>query len=374
LKNIFEIKGLNSIISSPNGPVYVLNDITFSIPKGKTLGIVGESGSGKTQLMMAISGTQPLTPGIVSGSVHYYDHSDISFYPDELELKNHFKIYRSENSANYKRKNAQNFEKSVREKFSGLRGTVIGIIPQDPKSFLNPFWTVQEFFIEAFNKLSEFELIKEKDLQSFIQNNFEKFDLDVALKNKYPNELSGGEAQRVMNAFVLAHKPKVVFADETTTGIDVSRQINVISQFKLIQSENPDTTIIIISHDFAFLNHLVDTYVVMFGGFVLEVINDINKLRSRETLHPYTADLLSSLDQSSNNIQKETIDNFIDLTIKPQGCPYKDRCKVFASGDRELQHKCESEFPPIVDSYSGEKVEELNTDWQRCWYPFLEAK
>jgi len=255
-----------------------------------------------------------------------------------------------------------------------LRGTVIGIIPQDPKSFLNPFWTVQEFFMEAFNKLSEFELIKEKDLQSFIQNNFEKFDLDVALKNKYPNELSGGEAQRVMNAFVLAHKPKVVFADETTTGIDVSRQINVISQFKLIQSENPDTTIIIISHDFAFLNHLVDTYVVMFGGFVLEVINDINKLRSRETLHPYTADLLSSLDQSSNNIQKETIDNFIDLTIKPQGCPYKDRCKVFASGDRELQHKCESEFPPIVDSYSGEKVEELNTDWQRCWYPFLEAK
>ena len=374
MSNIFNIEGLNSIISSPNGPVYVLNDITFSIPKGKTIGIVGESGSGKTQLMMAMTGTQPLTPGIVSGSVHYYDHSDISFYPDELELKNHYRVHRRVNSENYKRKNAHSFEQSVREQFSELRGTVFGIIPQDPKSFLNPYWTIEELFKEAYNKFFEIGQIKEKKLETFIHNNFEKFDLDIAVKNKYPDELSGGEAQRVMNAFVLAHKPKVVFADETTTGIDVSRQKKVISQFKLIQSENPDTTIVIISHDFAFLNHLVDTYVVMFGGFVLEAINDINKLRSRETLHPYTADLLLSLDSSNNNIQKETIDHFIDLTIKPQGCPYKDRCKVFASGDRELQHKCESEFPPIVDSYSGEKVEELNTDWQRCWYPFLEAK
>ena len=374
MSNIFNIKGLNSIISSPNGPVYVLNDITFSIPQGKTIGIIGESGSGKTQLMMAITGTQPMTPGVVSGSVHFYNNSDLSFYPDEVELKNHYRVHRRVNSENYKRKNAKSFEQSVREQFSGLRGTVIGIIPQDPKSFLNPFWTVQEFFMEAFNKLSEFELIKEKDLQSFIKNNFEKFDLDVAVKNKYPDELSGGEAQRVMNAFVLAHKPKVVFADETTTGIDVSRQKKVINQFKLIQSENPDTTIVIISHDFAFLNHLVDTYVVMFGGFLLEAIHDINNLYSKKSLHPYTADLLSSLDPNSKNIQKERIDHFIDLTIKPQGCPYKDRCKVFASGDRELQHKCESELPPIVDPYSGEKVEELNTDWLRCWQPYLESK
>lgn len=374
MSNIFNIEGLNSIISSPNGPVYVLNDITFSIPKGKTIGIVGESGSGKTQLMMAMTGTQPLTPGIVSGSVHYYDHSDISFYPDELELKNHYRVHRRVNSENYKRKNAHSFEQSVREQFSELRGTVFGIIPQDPKSFLNPYWTIEELFKEAYNKFFEIGQIKEKKLETFIHNNFEKFDLDIAVKNKYPDELSGGEAQRVMNAFVLAHKPKVVFADETTTGIDVSRQKKVISQFKLIQSENPDTTIVIISHDFAFLNHLVDTYVVMFGGFVLEAINDINKLRSRETLHPYTADLLLSLDSSNNNIQKETIDHFIDLTIKPQGCPYKDRCKVFASGDRELQHKCESEFPPIVDHSNEQLIETKNTDWQRCWHPYLEAK
>ncbi|MDP6133783.1 MAG: ATP-binding cassette domain-containing protein [Candidatus Marinimicrobia bacterium] len=374
MSNIFNIEGLNSIISSPNGPVYVLNDITFSIPKGKTIGIVGESGSGKTQLMMAMTGTQPLTPGIVSGSVHYYDHSDISFYPDELELKNHYRVHRRVNSENYKRKNAHSFEQSVREQFSELRGTVFGIIPQDPKSFLNPYWTIEELFKEAYNKFFEIGQIKEKKLETFIHNNFEKFDLDIAVKNKYPDELSGGEAQRVMNAFVLAHKPKVVFADETTTGIDVSRQKKVISQFKLIQSENPDTTIVIISHDFAFLNHLVDTYVVMFGGFVLEAINDINKLRSRETLHPYTADLLLSLDSSNNNIQKETIDHFIDLTIKPQGCPYKDRCKVFTIGTRELQHKCESEFPPIVDHSNEQLIETKNTDWQRCWHPYLEAK
>ena len=374
MRNIFEIKHLSSIISSVNGPVYVLNDITFSIEKGKTIGIVGESGSGKTQLMMAMTGIQPLTPGVVSGNVRYSDKSDILFYPNELELKKHYLVHHRTNSENYLRKNAQSFERSIRKKFSNLRGTVFGIIPQDPKSYLNPYWTIEELFKEAYNKLFEIGQAKEKELEKFIYNNFEKFDLDIAVKNKYPDELSGGEAQRVMNAFVLAHKPKVIFADETTTGIDVTRQKKVIKQFKLIKSENSDTTIIIISHDFAFLNHLVDAYIVMFGGFVVEAIHDKNKLKTMEDLHPYTVDLISSLHSSNNKIQKETIDNFIDLKIKPNGCPYKARCKLYSMGNLELQPLCENELPPIINPFSGEKVEELNTDWQRCWYPYLETK
>lgn len=373
MRNIFEIKHLYSIISSVNGPVYVLNDITFSIEKGKTIGIVGESGSGKTQLMMAMTGTQPFNPGVVSGNVRYLDKSDIYFYPNNHDLNNHYRVHRRTNSENYVRNNAKSYEKSIHEKYTNLRGTVFGIIPQDPKSYLNPYWTIEELFNEAYSKLVEIDQINENGLESFIYDNFVKFDLDIAVKNKYPDELSGGEAQRVMNAFVLAHKPKVVFADETTTGIDISRQKKVINEFKLIKSENPDTTIIIISHDFAFLNHLVDTYIVMFGGFVLETIHDIKKLGSIEDRHPYTTDLLSSLIPQMNN-QNDTIDHFIDLKIKPQGCPYKDRCSLFANGNMELKQLCENELPPIVDPYSGKKVDDLNTDWQRCWKPYLETK
>ena len=90
MNNVLEINRLNSIISSKKGPVYVLNDISFSIPKGKTIGIIGESGSGKTQLMMAITGTQRLIPGVVSGSVKYFGDTPQFFYPDQTDFNNKY--------------------------------------------------------------------------------------------------------------------------------------------------------------------------------------------------------------------------------------------------------------------------------------------
>ena len=95
MNNVLEINCLNSIISSKKGPVYVLNDISFSIPRGKTIGIIGESGSGKTQLMMAITGTQSLTPGVVSGSVKYFGdtgETPLSFYPDQTDLNKKYAV------------------------------------------------------------------------------------------------------------------------------------------------------------------------------------------------------------------------------------------------------------------------------------------
>ena len=376
MNNILEVRDLNSIISSKKGPVYVLNDISFSIPKGKTIGIIGESGSGKTQLMMAITGTQRLIPGVVSGSVKYFGDTPQFFYPDQTDFNNKYAVYQTVDG-NYKRKNSDTFERFVREKFKDLRGIKFGIIPQDVKSFLNPFWTIERFFMEAYKRLVKMELSENLSFETFIDKNLEKFDLDATkIKDKYPGELSGGEAQRVMNAFVLAHKPQVIFADESTTGLDMGRQKDVIHQLKILKEENPDTSIIIISHDFAFLSHLVDAYFVMFGGFLIEAIYDKSRLKKRETLHPYTADLLSSLDPVNKGTDKNASITglLVDYKKKPMGCPYTSRCKLFDNGDIELRDKCTNELPPIVKYREDQSVKSSSTDWQRCWYRFEEGE
>ena len=379
MNNVLEINCLNSIISSKKGPVYVLNDISFSIPRGKTIGIIGESGSGKTQLMMAITGTQSLTPGVVSGSVKYFGdtgETPLSFYPDQTDLNKKYAVYRTVDG-NYKRKNADSFERFVRDKFKELRGTKFGIIPQDVKSFLNPYWTVDKFFLEAYKRLDKTKLLEDSNFETFFKINVDKFDLNATkIKNKYPGELSGGEAQRVMNAFVLAHKPQVIFADESTTGLDMGRQKEVIHQLEVLKEENPRTSIIIISHDFAFLSHLVDAYIVMFGGFLLEAIYDKSRLQKREVLHPYTADLLSSLDPIIFDTDKSAgITGLLsDYRKKLIGCPYTSRCKLLDNGNNELRNKCTNELPPLVNYRENQSDQSSNTDWQRCWYRYLNGE
>ena len=198
--------------------------------------------------MKAITGTQRLTPGVVSGSVNYFDSSARSLYPSQRELDNEFSIYPTIDG-NYKRKNEGLFKRKVRSNYVDLRGTIFGIIPQDSKSYLNPFWTVEQFFQDAYNRLVESPLMLDTNFDEFLSSNLEKFDLDAkATRKKYPNELSGGQAQRVMNAFVLAHRPRIIFADESTTGLDVGRQKKVIEHLSVLSEEDPSNTIIIILH------------------------------------------------------------------------------------------------------------------------------
>ena len=376
MNNILEINNLYSIISSPKGPVHVLNDISFAIPKGKIIGIIGESGSGKTEMMKAITGTQRLTPGVVSGSVNYFDSATRSLYPSQRELDNEFSIYPTIDG-NYKRKNEDLFKRKVRSNYVDLRGTIFGIIPQDSKSYLNPFWTVEQFFQDAYNRLVESPLMLDTNFDEFLSSNLEKFDLDAkATRKKYPNELSGGQAQRVMNAFVLAHRPRIIFANESTTGLDVGRQKKVIEHLSVLSEEDPSNTIIIISHDIAFLSHLVEIYYVLFNGFLFESIYDLKRLNIREMLHPYTGDLLSSLTPDISDIEPagDNIKPAANLTEKLTGCPYVGRCGLFANGDGELKNKCKNELPPAVEKPTGKPPKSLNMDWQRCWHRYLDQQ
>ena len=371
MNNIIEVKGLNSVISTAERNLFVLNDIIFSIPKGKIIGIIGESGSGKTQLMLALTGSQSHSPGVVSGEVLYNISQPVNIYPTKSEFNEKFSIYRTFDGT-LKKRHSDEFQRTVESKVKGMRGEMFGIIPQDCGSYLNPHWNIEKLFKKVFNRLNRSRPGENLDFNDFFRYHMEKFDLEFNLiRRKYPYELSGGEAQRVMNAFVFAHDPKILFFDEGTTGIDVSRQKKVISELKkMIENRTDDTAIVLISHDIAFLNHLVDVYFVMYSGLLLESIFNKERLYNKESLHPYTEDLIFSLDPSKSRtikINKDVSDASKDRTLKPVGCPYRSKCGLYESGNAILKNKCSTEIPPLISQDTKRNVISIDSDWLRCW-------
>ena len=219
MNSLLKIDNMSSILSSKDGPVFVLNDISLKIKQGQTVGLVGESGSGKTQLSMAFCGMQDLTPGVVSGQIKIKQDQDIiNIYPtNQKDLNNLY--FNSTN--NLERKNKNKFNKTVLSRTHHLKSNVFGWIPQDPRNYLNPFWTIKRLFKETFKSSKN----TYNNLEEFTSAYLRQVDIDPNdVFKKYPHELSGGECQRVMIAFVLSKNPQFIIADESTTGLDVSRQ------------------------------------------------------------------------------------------------------------------------------------------------------
>ena len=334
---LIDIKSLSSILSSKNQTSYVMTDASIKINKGSCIGIVGESGSGKTQLLKAISGVQEMIPGIVEGQVNFYFN------------KNKFEMYSNKNGK---------YKLSKHHKM--LKKELIGFIPQDPKSYLNPYWSIKKIFKETY-RLHKQEI----SFDEFIKKYLSQVDIDSQLyQNKLPSQLSGGEAQRVMIALVLSKQPKLIIADESTTGLDVSRQRTIIDTFKKIHSSNPDLTMIFISHDFGFLSHLVDEYYVLYGGFVCEHIIDESQFLDFKNLHPYTQDLISSLiPENHSNIPIHEEVSFSLLLEPLNGCPYYNmKCR---DKDCSNENHFHNKIPPMFDENGNTSNMDLNKRWKR---------
>ena len=335
---LVEIKSLYTILRSKDKTSYVMTDGNLVFQKGARIGIIGESGSGKTELLKTISGTQSMIPGIVNGSVTYY-------------LEN------NEKHSVYYKKNGQYF---LNEKHQEIKKNLIGFIPQDPKSYLNPFWTIKEIFKESYK-------IKDRDVEfnDFLKDYLNQVDIDYnAYQDKTPDQLSGGEAQRVMIALVLSKEPTLIIADETSTGLDVTRQRTIIDTFKRIHSLNPDITTVFISHDLGFLSHVVDEYYVLYGGFICEHITDKKQFLELKKLHPYTQDLISSLIYDSNNEGVMHDEVTATLLNEPlNSCPYFNaKCQYKRCKDESHFH---NNLPPTFDEKGNSKNIDITQKWKR---------
>ncbi len=291
-QSLLEVKDLSVRFSRRDGaPVDAVQRVSFSLDKGKTLGIVGESGSGKSQTVMALLGLLAKN-GKVSGEALY-------------------------NGANLLTMNDAALNR--------IRGDRIGMIFQDPMTSLNPFLTIERQMTETLQlhrKLSRREA-KQRAIETL-----ERVRIPDAARRigMYPHEFSGGMRQRVMIAMALLSEPEILIADEPTTALDVTVQAQIIELLRELNRER-GTAIILITHDMGVVAGLCDDVMVMYAGQTVEQA-PAQQLFAAPT-HPYTIGLLNALPRLSDDDDQplQTIPGNPPLPgMATQGCAFAPRC------------------------------------------------
>lgn len=310
---LLDVKNLRVDFRGARGSLCAVDDVSFYVNKGETLGIAGESGCGKSVSCMSIMRLVETPPGIYSGG-------EINF-----DGKNLLKINGKENYLIP--------EKEIRE----IRGNDISYIFQEPMTSLNPVYKVGDQIAETMvvhRGMRKKEALKEsvKFLEMVRIPNPER------VANEYPFSLSGGMRQRAMIAMALACEPKLLIADEPTTALDVTIQAQVLALMNDLKSRI-NASIIFITHDLSVIAEMSDRVVIMYAGKVVETA-PVDELFSNPR-HPYTHGLLASRPDFDTPDGRLVVipGNVPDLTQRPEGCPFHPRCD-------KAKDICHREFPP----------------------------
>lgn len=288
---LLEVKNLKTSFFTDAGEVKAVNDVSFTLNRGKVLGIVGESGSGKSVTAYSIMQILASTGKIKSGSICLDGQELVG--ADEKVIKN-------------------------------VRGNKISIIFQDPMTSLNPTYTIGKQLMEPImlhtgrNKKEAYE--RAVEMLRLVNIN----DPEKRMK-QYPFEHSGGMRQRIMIAMALACEPDILIADEPTTALDVTIQAQILELMTSLQKEL-GMAIIMITHDLGVVAQLCDEIIVMYAGSICEqgTADEI----FYNPCHEYTKGLLRSiptLDTAGKRLQPIT-GTPIDLLNMPKGCPFAPRC------------------------------------------------
>jgi oligopeptide/dipeptide ABC transporter ATP-binding protein len=243
--------------------------------------------------------------------------------------------------------------KSAKE-MTAIRGSSISMIFQQPKSSLNPVFTIADQIIEVFRihqNLSE-DAARARTIDLLRQVGIPDPERKA---NAYPHELSGGQAQRVMIAMALALKPKLLIADEPTTALDATIQAQILDLLKELQRET-GTAVILITHDLGVIAELADRVAVMYAGRIVEESSVADLFD--EPLHPYTQGLLASMPVLGDTREELAVipGNVPDLIDLAPGCRFADRCPARIEHDLSI---CTEVEPDLIEVGGGHKV--------RCW-------
>jgi oligopeptide/dipeptide ABC transporter ATP-binding protein len=292
MNDLLKIKNLTKVYESAGGnfgkrlKVSALQDVSFDLVKGETLGIVGESGCGKSTLGRIISRLDTPTSGQI--------------------------IYKGEDIA----------KKSL-AKMRPLRKE-IQFIFQDPYASLNPRRQIGAIIEEPMRVNG----IGKAERRARALELLEKVGLDKEVCERYPHEFSGGQRQRVVIARALTLQPELIIADEPVSALDVSIQAQVLNLFKELQAELK-LTYIFVAHDLGVVRHISDRIAVMYLGKIVEIgsVADIYNNPS----HPYTKALLSAIpriDQSAKNVRQILTGDIPSPLNRPTGCSFHTRCPI----------------------------------------------
>jgi len=286
------IQDLELNINNGQETYYVLRGVTFTVPPGAKLGLVGESGCGKSMTATSIMRLLPKNAIIDKGQIML----------DQIDL---IKLS----------------EKEMRQ----IRGKRITLIFQDAASALNPLCSAVQHVADVYARHNS--VSKKKSLPRAYEL-LAKTGIPKHLANNYPHELSGGMCQRVMIAMALACSPEILIADEPTTGLDVTIQIQVIELIERMVEEI-GSSLIFISHDIGLVSEVCDRIAVMYAGKIVESGNKEQIIS--EPMHPYTKALLLSFRSQSGKRMPFIPGRVPDLRTRQEGCSFAPRCSMAES-------------------------------------------
>jgi oligopeptide transport system ATP-binding protein len=320
---LLEVDNLCTRFHIPEGIVFAVNGISFTIKEGETLAVVGESGCGKSVTMLSILGLIPIPPGeIVSGKAMFRG-KDLIRLPEA--------------------------------EFEHLRGEQIAMVFQDPMTSLNPVLTIGRQITETLR--THLDMNQEAAERRAVELLEQVGIPDAASRlGSYPHQFSGGMRQRVMIAMALSCIPSLLIADEPTTALDVTIQAQIV-ELVLHLREQLHMTIIWITHDLGIVAGMADRVLVMYAGYIVEeaIVDDLYE----NPYHPYTLALLGALprvdrrrDHRLNSIPGAPP----NLLVEPKSCPFAPRCT-------QVIDKCLEENPPLVTVAANHKA--------ACWVDIM---
>ena len=319
--NLLSIKNLSTYFYTEQGLVKAVQDVSFDIPKGKTLAVVGESGCGKSVTALSVMRLIPWPPGkIVEGEILFKDESLL---------------------------------KTGEHRMRQIRGNDIAMIFQEPMTSLNPVFTVGNQIVEAVKLHQKTSGAEAWDIAVDMMRKVGIADPERRV-GEYPHQMSGGMRQRVIIAMALCCGPELLIADEPTTALDVTIQAQILELLRQLQQET-NMSIMLITHDLGVVAENADDIVVMYASRVVETATAEQLFE--KPLHPYTQGLLRSLPRLNESKERldvigGTVPNPIDF---PSGCKFHPRCPVGCN-----DQKCQTQEPPLKEMTAGRCV--------ACWY------
>ncbi len=304
------------------GAVRAVEDVTFELDPGETLGLVGESGCGKSTTARLIARLLEPTAGRV-----VFDGTDIT----HLSMKDMRPIRRE-----------------------------VQMVFQDPYASLNPRHSVGQIIGAPFHIHGI-----EGDHKAMVQELMERVGLNPEHYNRYAHEFSGGQRQRIGVARALALRPKLIICDEPVSALDVSIQAQIVNLLKDLQSDF-GLTYLFISHDLGVVRHVSDRVAVMYLGRIVELAGS-DQLYSNPR-HPYTAALLSAVPkghEAEAGAERILLSGDVPSPVNPpSGCPFHPRCpkaRLVSGSDTEVPEQCRTETPTLQPAGDGTHV--------ACWFP-----
>jgi oligopeptide/dipeptide ABC transporter ATP-binding protein len=319
-ERLLEVSDLRTAFRTPGGLVRAVDGVSLTLDRGRTLGIVGESGSGKSVLARSIMGLLPRRNVERTGRI-VYDGDDIA----ELD----------------------------RKRRRDLWGAEMAMVFQDPMTALNPVQRIGSQITEGLRFHLDMDRGSARENGLALLRSVGIPEPERRMR-QYPHELSGGMRQRIMIAVALACGPRLLFADEPTTALDVTVQAQILNLLAAQQRERA-MAMVLVTHDLGVVAGRTDEIAVMYAGQIVEKA-PTSRLFSAVRM-PYTEALLRSiptLDQPRGKPLQAIPGRPPNLVSPPRGCRFAPRCPY-------AQDRCRNEAPPLVEDQPGHAF--------RCWYP-----